>query len=333
MTGSGQHKRITYLARRADLTPEQFSLHWSTVHADIARDFERLDAYFQNHVVASVTVVGEASPFEIDGIVELWFEDEEAAGAGFSSTLADRLKEDERRFLSGLSGSSVSSRGPTPAQPHKVWLVASTEPDANPWEVARDMVRAFVPSGAGSRAINLAHAPARLLSREGLQQLTPLRSIAISWGFRDPEKARAAFDDLRDAPALFASLASARLLLAEEVRVVDNSHEPFPTGPSDATTHWGALEDQLLAFTDRHHELLIAALDGPNEEEVRLRLVPSKTTILGLVKHAAYAEQVWFGEALTGVPRPSWGCLPRWTHRSTCPNRTRSPPWSPTTAG
>ena len=47
------------------------------------------------------------------------------------------------------------------------------------------------------------------------------------------------------------------------------------------------------------------------EEQARRRLVPSQTTLLGLVKHAAYAERVWFGEAITGRPRQDMGLPPR----------------------
>ena len=36
------------------------------------------------------------------------------------------------------------------------------------------------------------------------------------------------------------------------------------------------------------------SLDALTEEEARLRLVPSKTTLLGLVKHVTYVEGVWF---------------------------------------
>ena len=30
--------------------------------------------------------------------------------------------------------------------------------------------------------------------------------------------------------------------------------------------------------------------------------MPSRTTLLGLVKHVTYVEQVWFNEAITGTP-------------------------------
>ncbi len=46
--------------------------------------------------------------------------------------------------------------------------------------------------------------------------------------------------------------------------------------------------------------MLEHSLDGLTEEEARRRLVPSRTTLLGLVKHVTYVEQVWFNQALTG---------------------------------
>ena len=42
------------------------------------------------------------------------------------------------------------------------------------------------------------------------------------------------------------------------------------------------------------------SLDGLSEEEARRNLVPSKTTLLGLLKHVTYVEGVWFDQAVTG---------------------------------
>ena len=36
--------------------------------------------------------------------------------------------------------------------------------------------------------------------------------------------------------------------------------------------------------------------------------MPSATTLLGLVKHATFVEQVWFDEAITGRSRQEIGC-------------------------
>ncbi len=70
------------------------------------------------------------------------------------------------------------------------------------------------------------------------------------------------------------------------------------------------LKVQLETFLDEHRAALAACLDGLTEEQARRSLVPSKTTLLGLVKHATYAERVWFGEAVTGRPRKEMGLPP-----------------------
>jgi uncharacterized protein (TIGR03083 family) len=52
---------------------------------------------------------------------------------------------------------------------------------------------------------------------------------------------------------------------------------------------------------------VLALLDGLTEEQARRRLVPSRTTLLGLVKHAAFVEGVWFPVALEGRTRAELG--------------------------
>ncbi|MEZ0492783.1 DinB family protein [Kineococcus sp. TBRC 1896] len=67
------------------------------------------------------------------------------------------------------------------------------------------------------------------------------------------------------------------------------------------------LREQLDAFLDEHRGALAACLDGLSEEQARRRLVPSETTLLGLVKHATFVERVWFEEAVTGRSRAELG--------------------------
>lgn len=55
--------------------------------------------------------------------------------------------------------------------------------------------------------------------------------------------------------------------------------------------------DELI---DEYRSALLAAVDGLTEDEARLRLVPSRTTLLGLLKHVTYVEGIWFDQALTG---------------------------------
>ena len=64
---------------------------------------------------------------------------------------------------------------------------------------------------------------------------------------------------------------------------------------------------QLEVFLDEHRAALRAALDGLSEQEARRSLVPSATTLLGLVKHATFVEKVWFDEAVTCRSRAEIG--------------------------
>ncbi len=64
---------------------------------------------------------------------------------------------------------------------------------------------------------------------------------------------------------------------------------------------------QFEVFPGEHRGALNGCLDGLTEEQVRRSLVPSRTTLLGLVKHATFAEKVWFDEAVTCRPRAEIG--------------------------
>lgn len=57
---------------------------------------------------------------------------------------------------------------------------------------------------------------------------------------------------------------------------------------------------RVEALIDEYRAALHHALDGLTEEEARRRLVPSKTTLLGLLKHVTFVEGVWFDQAITG---------------------------------
>jgi hypothetical protein len=64
---------------------------------------------------------------------------------------------------------------------------------------------------------------------------------------------------------------------------------------------------QFEAFLDEHRGALNGCLDGLTEEQARRSLVPSRTTLLGLVKHATFVEKVWFDEAVTCRSRAEIG--------------------------
>lgn len=66
---------------------------------------------------------------------------------------------------------------------------------------------------------------------------------------------------------------------------------------------------QLDAFVEEYRSLIQGTLDGLTEEQARRRLVPSATTLLGLLKHVTWMQRVWFEECVGGVPRGELGLV------------------------
>ena len=69
----------------------------------------------------------------------------------------------------------------------------------------------------------------------------------------------------------------------------------------------GSEREQLEAFLFDNREELLETLEGLTDEQARRRLVPSLTTPLSLVKHAAFVEKVWFQVSLAGRTRAEIG--------------------------
>jgi len=58
----------------------------------------------------------------------------------------------------------------------------------------------------------------------------------------------------------------------------------------------------LSAFLDRYRETILWKLEGVTKDQASARLVPSATTLLGIVKHLAYVERGWFPIYFAGGP-------------------------------
>ncbi|GII21583.1 hypothetical protein Pme01_11800 [Planosporangium mesophilum] len=69
----------------------------------------------------------------------------------------------------------------------------------------------------------------------------------------------------------------------------------------------GTERDVLEAFLDFHRGVVRSKVSGVSDEDARRRLVPSETTLAGLIKHLTVVERTWFPELLTGPSSPAPG--------------------------
>jgi hypothetical protein len=75
-----------------------------------------------------------------------------------------------------------------------------------------------------------------------------------------------------------------------------------PSGDEEDRVAVAGERETLEGFLEYHRRALGGKLRGLSEEEARRRLVPSLTTMLGLVSHAAAVERNWFQHYLGGTP-------------------------------
>jgi hypothetical protein len=66
---------------------------------------------------------------------------------------------------------------------------------------------------------------------------------------------------------------------------------------------------QLDAFIDEYRSIIEASLDDLTDDQTRRRLVPSATTLLGLLKHVTWMQRVWFEECVGGTSRAELGLV------------------------
>lgn len=69
----------------------------------------------------------------------------------------------------------------------------------------------------------------------------------------------------------------------------------------------GAERRLLNSMLDRNRAELVNTVRGLTEVDARSRLVNSMTTPIGLLKHAAVAERIWFHHLLGGLPKNECG--------------------------
>lgn len=220
ISGTQTTKRVTYLERRDDFSVDDFRQYWATKHAAIAVLLPDVISYRQNVIVSRGVVANGGPEYRLDGIVELWFSNEESAGDGFDSDVADRLIEDEEKFLSGLTGIGVHSQGPTPAWPQKLWILGQFAPETKLETLQNFVADSVARLGASGHELNTVISGSEVLKREKLRAEPGLPEVAIAFGFEADE-------DIDDQRALLQQAVLETPLLnrvqvfhVEEVRII-----------------------------------------------------------------------------------------------------------------
>jgi hypothetical protein len=77
---------------------------------------------------------------------------------------------------------------------------------------------------------------------------------------------------------------------------------PLPPLTADERVSAGTEREVLATFLDLYRGIVAGKLAGLDDQDARRRMVPSATTLLGLVKHLTAVEREWFGQVLEGGP-------------------------------
>ena len=93
-------KIVSLLTRKDGLTHEEFVTHWRDIHGPLALSVPGIRRYVQSHIQATRTRadIPEAE-VAIDGIAELWYDDEASLRASAATAQAQRLYADGAKLI------------------------------------------------------------------------------------------------------------------------------------------------------------------------------------------------------------------------------------------
>jgi uncharacterized protein (TIGR02118 family) len=111
-------KSVGLLTRKAGLSHDDFVKHWYEIHAPLAHAVPGVRRYVQSHILAERTRADiPASDVEIDGIAELWYDDQEAIERANATPEAKRLHADGALFIGRIKSFVVEERVIIPVAP------------------------------------------------------------------------------------------------------------------------------------------------------------------------------------------------------------------------
>jgi uncharacterized protein (TIGR02118 family) len=91
-------KLIYCIARKPELSVEEFQRYWREVHAPIAAKIPGVRRYVQCHALPQLYDAGPMAP-AYDGAAEVWFDSHEAFMAAVGSPEVKAARDDETHFI------------------------------------------------------------------------------------------------------------------------------------------------------------------------------------------------------------------------------------------
>ena len=104
------------LTRKPEFTHEQFVKHWFEIHGPLAHAVPGVARYVQSHIVGTRTRPDiPETDVDVDGIAELWYEDQAALTRAAASPEMKRLTDDGALFIGRIKTFIVEERQIIPA--------------------------------------------------------------------------------------------------------------------------------------------------------------------------------------------------------------------------
>jgi uncharacterized protein (TIGR02118 family) len=104
-------KSLTLLTRKAGLTHEQFMRHWVEIHAPLALKVPGIRRYVQTHLLEERKRPDiPSSDIEIDGIAELWYDDQDSMRKALASPEGKALYADGALFIGRVKTFTTEER-------------------------------------------------------------------------------------------------------------------------------------------------------------------------------------------------------------------------------
>ena len=106
-------KSMTLIVRKQGMSREDFERHWREVHAPLAKTVPGISRYVQWHIQAVHARQEQDIGVAIDGIAEVWYEDQAAMQRAWASQEMQALAHDRSLFIGQASTFLVSDESIT----------------------------------------------------------------------------------------------------------------------------------------------------------------------------------------------------------------------------